>query len=337
MSPPQGVILINLGSPDAPEPQAVRRYLAEFLSDRRVVDLPPWLWQPILRGIVLRRRPPRSARRYAAIWSAEGSPLVAWTRAQAEDVRERLAGGPERVEVRYAMRYGHPRLHEALDDLAACGCSRILLAPLYPQYSGSTTASTLEHAEAWAQTWARTGAHTYQQVPALPALESFSTAPQYIDALAARVEDHWQRHGHGELLVLSFHGLPQRMVDRGDPYAAQCVATAEALAQRLQLAPQQWRLAYQSRFGFARWLEPALDRVLDESLASGTRQLDLLCPGFVSDCLETLEEIGIEASARVAARGGELRCIPCLNDHPAWLDGLATLLQQRLDAAPEDA
>lgn len=329
MSPREGVILINLGTPDAAEPQAVRRYLAEFLSDRRVVDLPPWLWQPILRGIVLRRRPPRSARRYAAIWSAEGSPLLAWTRAQAAGVRERLAGGSRRIEVRHAMRYGNPPLHEALDDLAACGCSRILLAPLYPQYSGSTTESTLEHARAWAQ--------SREQAPALPALDSFCTAPEYITALAARVEAHWQRHGRGELLVLSFHGLPQRMVDRGDPYAQQCVATAEALAQRLQLTPQQWRLAYQSRFGFARWLQPALDTVLDDTLATGVRQIDLLCPGFVSDCLETLEEIGVEASARVAAGGGELRCIPCLNDQPAWLDGLATLLQQRLDAAPEDA
>jgi protoporphyrin/coproporphyrin ferrochelatase len=290
------ILLVNLGTPDAPTPEAVRRYLAEFLADPRVVELPRWLWLPILNGIVLRTRPEKSAEKYAKVWSAEGSPLAVHTRRQAELLEQRL-GRP----VRYAMRYGSPPLKEHLGDAQ-------LVLPLYPQYSGSATGSVLD------------------VVGNRKAIRDFHDHPAYIAALSAVVQKHWLLHGRGEKLVMSYHGLPQRSVDRGDPYQKQCYETSRLLAERLKLGEKDFTVTFQSRFGAARWLQPYTEPALVEMAKAGARRVDVVCPGFVSDCLETLEEIGIGAREAFQAAGGtELSLVPCLNEAPEWIDALAEI------------
>jgi len=298
-----GILLVNLGTPAAPTAQAVRSYLAEFLSDPRVVELPRFVWLPILHGIVLRTRPSRSAEKYAKIWTAEGSPLAVHTARQAKLLQAALPG----TRVEYAMRYGEPTIAAALQKLAACTDVQVL--PLYPQYARATTESVRD---------------------VLPAgtrmTESFHDHPEYIGALADTVRDHWTKHGRAERLVMSFHGLPKRSVERGDPYEAQCRATARLLAEGLKLGDAEWQLAFQSRFGGAKWLEPYALPTLVGLARSGVRTVDVVFPGFVSDCLETLEEIGIGARAAFRAAGGaELRLIPCLNEAPKWIEALVAL------------
>jgi len=294
------ILLVNLGTPDAPTPDAVRRYLAEFLADPRVVELPRWLWLPILHGVVLRTRPAKSAAKYAAIWTAEGSPLAVHTRRQAELLQQRL-GKP----VRHAMRYGNPAL-------SAAGEADLVI-PLYPQYSASATGSVLDRVKG-------------------RSVRDFHDHPAYIEALAAVTERHWVAHGRGEKLVMSFHGLPQRAVDRGDPYQKQCLATAELLARRLRT---DYTVTFQSRFGAARWLQPYTEPTLVEMARSGVKRVDVVCPGFVSDCLETLEEIGIGARhAFIAAGGKELSLIPCLNEAPEWIEALAAISAAGASASP---
>lgn len=289
------ILLVNLGTPDAPTPEAVRRYLAEFLADPRVVELPRWLWLPILHGIVLRTRPEKSAEKYAKVWTAEGSPLAVHTRRQAELLQQRL-GKP----VRYAMRYGSPALKQV--DNAR------LVVPLYPQYSGSATGSVLD------------------ALGNCKAIRDFHGHPAYIRALAAVVEKHWLSHGRGEKLVMSYHGLPQRSVDRGDPYQKQCYETSRLLAERLKLAEKDFIVTFQSRFGAAKWLQPYTEPTLVQMAKAGTKRVDVVCPGFVSDCLETLEEIGIGArEAFLAAGGSDLSLVPCLNEAPEWIDALAEI------------
>lgn len=285
----------------------MRAYLAEFLSDPRVVDLPRWIWRPILHGLVLRTRPARTARKYAAIWTPEGSPLAVHTARQAERLGAALGAG---WRVAHAMRYGAPTLAEGMARLA--DCRERLVVPLYPQYSHSTTASVRD------------------RLPAgTPLLEDFHDHPAYIAALAEGVRAHWRRHGRGERLVMSFHGLPQRAVDRGDPYARQCEATARALAAALGLPAEGYFLTYQSRFGPARWLRPYTEPTLVRLAREGVRRVDVVCPGFVADCLETLEEIGVEArKAFLASGGGALQRVPCLNDGPAWIDALARIVRE---------
>jgi len=300
---PGGVLLVNLGTPAAPTAQAVRNYLAEFLSDPRVVELPRIVWLPILHGIVLRTRPQRSAEKYAAIWTAEGSPLAVHTARQARLLKAALP----QMQVEYAMRYGEPSIAAVLGKLPADP----LVLPLYPQYSRATTESVRDALPRGARM-----------------IERFHDHPAYIGALADTIRRHWDSHGRGEILVMSFHGLPKRSVERGDPYEKQCRETGELLAEALQLGAAQWKLTFQSRFGAAKWLEPYTQPTLVELAGSGVRTVDVVFPGFVSDCLETLEEIGIVAQAEFRKAGGsELRLVPCLNEAPEWIAALAAIAQ----------
>lgn len=303
-----GVLLVNLGTPSAPTAPAVRRYLAEFLSDPRVVELPRWLWLPLLHGVILRVRPARSARKYSSIWTPEGSPLALHTACQTERLRAALPG----TQVEYAMRYGEPGIAPALGKFSGCGNLGVL--PLYPQYSRSTTESVRD---------------------CLPAgirmVESFHDHPAYIAALAANVRRHWDARGRGAMLVMSFHGLPRRAVERGDPYEKQCRSTASLLASALQLRASEWKVAFQSRFGAAEWLQPYTQATLVELARGGLPRVDVMCPGFVSDCLETLEEIGIEARRSFYAAGGrEFHLLNCLNEAPEWIDALVRIARDRL-------
>ena len=319
-----GVLLCNLGTPDAPTPAATRRYLAEFLSDRRVVELPPLLWQPILHGIILRTRPARSAAKYQAIWRPEGSPLLAHSQKQAALLRGYLGERGCPVNVRLAMRYGQPSIASQLDELKASGCARVLVAPLYPQYSAATTASVSDAVGAWAR---RT-----RHVPELRFMGDFHDDPLYIGALAWQVRRHWQTQGRADRLVMSFHGLPERASALGDPYVRQCRKTASLLAGELGLKDGEWAISFQSRFGRARWVGPATQTVLRELGRAGPPSVEVICPGFVSDCLETLEEIAIEGRAAFMAAGGrQFSYIPCLNDQPAWLAALTAIVQRHLE------
>lgn len=277
----------------------MRDYLAEFLSDPRVVEIPRLVWLPLLYGVILRTRPARSAKKYAAIWTAEGSPLLVHTARQA-----RLLADASGDAVEYAMRYGEPRIAPALERLR--GCSELTIVPLYPQYSGSTTGSVFDVV-----------GEKHRVV------KDFHEHPAYIAALAANVRRHWEAKGRGAMLVMSFHGLPKRAVARGDPYEQHCNVTAKRLAQALGLRADEWRLTFQSRFGPAAWLEPYTEPELIALARRGVERVDVVCPGFVADCLETLEEIGIGARAAFLAAGGrELQLIPCLNESPEWIAAL---------------
>lgn len=285
----------------------MRRYLAEFLSDPRVVELPRLVWLPILHGIVLRTRPAKSAKKYAAIWTPEGSPLAVHTQRQAQLLQKIFA--ERNIKVAYAMRYGEPSIRTGLDRLSACGDITVL--PLYPQFSRSTTESIRD------------------VLPPMPRMiESFHDHPAYIAALAAGVQRHWAAHGKGDKLVMSFHGLPKRAVERGDPYQEQCLATAKILAGSLRLAPADYLVTFQSRFGAAEWLQPYTEPTLVALAKQGVKRVDVACPGFVSDCLETLEEIGLEARrAFLGAGGKEFHALPCLNEAPEWIVAMAKIVE----------
>ena len=284
----KSVLLVNLGTPAAPTPEAVKAYLAEFLADPRVVKLPRWLWLPILNFIVLKKRPAVSAEKYAQIWTPEGSPLAVNTVRQAALLQEKMG-----LPVRYAMRYGLPKVR--LDGLADP-----VVIPLYPQYAESTTESVRDVLP-----------------PGTRMIESFHDHPAYIAALAANLRRHWDEHGRGEGLVMSFHGLPKKGSSR---YEAECRETARLLAERLNT---EYLVTFQSRFGYAEWLGPYTEPTLIELAAAGIKRVDVVCPGFVSDCLETLEEIGITARRAFQAAGGtEMNLAPCLNDSPEWINAL---------------
>jgi protoporphyrin/coproporphyrin ferrochelatase len=329
-SSPTGILLANLGTPDAPTPAAVRRYLAEFLSDPRVVEIPPLLWKPILHGIVLRVRPARSAAKYASIWTPEGSPLLVWTEKAAKLLTGTLGERGHRVAVRAAMRYGNPSIASQLDALKAEGCGRVLVLPLYPQYAGPTTASVFDAVYAWAR--------SVRSVPELRFVNHYHDDRAYIDALAASVRAHWQTNGQGDRLVLSFHGVPERTLHLGDPYHCECRKTARLLGERLGLAPERLLVTFQSRFGKARWLEPYTEPTLRALAAAGIKAVDVMCPGFAADCLETLEEIDQEARAAFLAAGGEtFHYIACLNDRHEWIAALAGVAMRHLQGWPVDA
>jgi len=322
-----GVLLVNLGTPDAPTPGAVRRYLAQFLSDPRVVEIPRALWWPILHGVVLRVRPAKSAAKYAAIWTPEGSPLLAWTRKQAALLAGYLGERGCPATVQAAMRYGSPSIASALDAMKAQGVTRILVLPLYPQYAAATTASTVDAIGQWTR--------RVRRVPELRFVMQYHDDPGYIDALAASVTDHWMREGRGRMLVMSFHGLPARSLALGDPYHCQCQKTARLLAERLRLGSDSYRVTFQSRFGRARWLEPYTDATLRQLAAQGHDRVDLLCPGFAADCLETLEEIGLEArDAFLSAGGKQFHAIACLNDRHEWILALTRIALRHLQGWP---
>jgi ferrochelatase len=325
--PPAAVVLINLGTPDAPTATAVRRYLAEFLSDPRVVELPRALWWPILHGVVLRTRPRRSAAKYASIWTPAGSPLAVNTAQQALLLRGYLGDRGVQVEVAWAMRYGSPSIASVLATLRGRGIGRIVFVPLYPQYASSTTGSTIDAVHA---VLART-----RNVPEVRWVKHYHRHPGYIDALRRSVLAFWHGREPGERLLMSFHGVPQQMVDRGDPYESECRETAQLLATALGLPPERWQVAFQSRLGRARWLQPYTAATLVQLARQGTRRIDVICPGFSADCLETLEEIEQEGREEFLAAGGtSFGYVRCLNDAPAFIAALADLVEANLAGWP---
>ena len=310
------IVLVNLGTPDAPTPGAVRRYLSQFLMDPRVVQIPRLMWWPLLHFVILPLRSRRVAHKYAEIWMSDGSPLAVFTRRLAAAVQARMP----QSRVVHAMRYGQPAVGDVLAGLQRDGVKRAVVLPLYPQYSTTTTASVDD---------------AVRQSGALPAhvIPEYHLDAGWLQAAADSIQAHWDTHGRGERLVFSFHGLPQRVVDNGDPYAAQCAASVAAIAGLLGLHENDYVLTFQSRFGKERWLEPATITTLESLARSGVRRVDVVCPGFAVDCLETLEEIAqTNADAFRAAGGQKFQYIPCLNDAPAHADALAALAEKALRA-----
>jgi len=326
--PSVGILMTNLGTPDAPTPAALRRYLGEFLSDPRVIETPRWLWWPVLHGVILRVRPRKAAPAYASVWTENGSPLMAISRRQAEALQAALRRrmGPQ-VSVELAMRYGSPSIAAGLDALRQAHVERILVLPLYPQYSATTTASTLDAVAA--------ALSTRRAVPELRMINGYWIEPGYIGALADSIRTYWAEHGQGDRLLMSFHGLPQKYVDAGDPYRRQCQKTAEAVAAALGLAPDCWQMVFQSRFGPQQWLTPYTDKTLEQLGRDGLGRVDVVAPGFSADCLETLEEIAEQDREIFLEAGGrDYHYIPALNDSPAHIDFLADLAVRHCQGWP---
>lgn len=318
-----GVLLVNLGTPEAPTPTAIRRYLKEFLSDTRVVDVEPALWWPILNLIILNTRPRKLAAKYRSIWTDAGGPLVAIGRQQVAGLATQLRTlRGQSVPVALAMRYGAPSIEQALAELDAQGARRIVVLPLFPQYSASTTAAV--HDAVFSALMRR------RWLPELITINQYHDHPGYIAALADSVRAHWASAGRGEHLLMSFHGIPQRYFDLGDPYYCQCQKTARLLAEALALEVGQWSLGFQSRFGKETWIQPYTDAHLAALAARGVRTLDVIAPGFAADCLETLEEIAVEYRDLFATQGGMLRYVPALNAGEAHMMALADVVNRRL-------
>jgi len=319
------VLLINLGTPEAPTTKAVKTYLREFLSDPRVVEIPKLLWWLILNGIILNTRPKKSAAKYASIWMPEGSPLKVHTERQTillqGYLHEKTGGMPLLVD--YAMRYGNPAITDVLAGLKAQNCQRILLVPLYPQYAASATATAID---------AVTGELLkMRNLPALRSIKHFHDNAAYIKATAQNIRDYWTLHGHPDKLVMSFHGVPRYTLDKGDPYHCECQKSGRLIAEELGLGKEQYTVSFQSRFGKAEWIKPYTTATLKELGRQHTRRVDIVCPGFVADCLETLEEIAQEGKEDfLHAGGGEFHYIPCLNERPDWIHALAGLVLDNL-------
>ncbi|KTG16723.1 MULTISPECIES: ferrochelatase [unclassified Guyparkeria] len=319
-----GVLLLNLGTPDAPEAPALRRYLKQFLSDPRVIELPKWKWWPILHGVVLRTRPAKSAEAYRSVWDhhAEGSPLLTIAREQQKGLQERLSeqmAGP--VTVALGMRYGNPSVPSALHELREAGCRRVVVLPLYPQYAGATTASTLDAVFDELMHW--------RWVPELRTINQYHRDPGYLDALAASIQEHIDAHGKPDKLIMSYHGEPKRYLLNGDPYHCQCYVTSRLVAERLGLSEDDYMVTFQSRFGPEEWLKPYTDETLKALPGQGVKHVAVVCPGFSADCLETIEEIGDENREYFEEAGGETyHYIPALNERADHLDGLARLVRQ---------
>lgn len=311
-APDTAVLAVNLGTPETPTAPAVRRYLAEFLTDPRVVAIPPLLWKPLLYGLILPLRSSRSAAKYAQVWLPDGSPLMVYTRRLAQAMQALMPN----LQVRHAMRYGAPALTAELDRLAAEGMRRIVVLPLYPQYSTTTTASIEDQVRHW---------QPRHPAVTVTLVRDYAVDPDWVAAVAASIGQWWQQHGRGEKLVFSFHGIPQRLADAGDPYPQRCEASARAIAQALELADDAWQLTYQSRFGREKWLQPYAEPTLWALAESGVRKIDVVCPGFATDCLETLEEVALGFTETVAQRGAQMRYIPCLNDAPEHALALSRL------------
>lgn len=315
-----GVLLVNTGTPDAPTPRAVRRFLAEMLSDPRLVELPRALWLPILHGVILRVRPKRSAHAYQKIWTPEGSPQLVFMRRLADKLRvslDRNAVGLAGVEI--GMCYGQPSIPAALSALRDAGARRVVVLPLFPQYAGVTTASAFDRVTAELSRW--------RCVPELRFINEYHAAPGYIAALQSGVREHWKRNGRGSHLLMTFHSMPVRCFHNGDPYHSQCQATAALLAQSLGLTEREWSVGFQSRFGFEQWLQPYTDQLVRRHAAASTRRLDAVCPGFAVDCLESLEEIALRARDTFKAHGGEsLSYVPALNDGAEHVNFLTRLI-----------
>jgi ferrochelatase len=315
-----GVLLLNLGTPTAPTAKALRPYLRQFLSDRRVVEIPRFLWIPLLYGLIVPFRSPKSALKYAKIWRAEGSPLLHYSEQQQLKLQEALRHqGYSHIHVALGMRYGQPSIEQAILQLKQQGCNRIVVLPLYPQYAASATGSALDAVYSTLQRL------RYQ--PAVRVITSFHDHPAYIAALAKRVQQHWQTQGRAEKIIFSFHGVPQYTWEKGDPYPCFCHKTARLLAEKLQLNTADYQVAFQSRFGKAAWVQPYFTPSLQQLALDGVASVEVFCPGFVADCLETLEEIAIEGKQDFLAAGGQLYThIPCLNDSTEWIHSLSTLV-----------
>ncbi len=325
--PVTAVLLCNLGTPEAPTARDVRRYLAEFLRDPRVVEIPRAVWLPLLYGVILPLRSAKSAAKYATIWTPEGSPLKVWTERQATRLQGWLGQHGHRVRVAWAMRYGAPAIATVLDELRDAGATRILVLPAYPQYSGTTTASVIDAVTAWMG--------EQRHVPEVRFINRYHDDRGYLQALAHRVRRTWQAEGEPDHLVMSFHGVPERTLYLGDPYHCECLKTARLLGEWLGLAPDRFTVTFQSRFGKAKWLEPYTEPTLQALAQRGVGRVDVVCPGFTSDCLETLEEIAQEGrDAFLAAGGQQFRYIPCLNDEPDWIAALGSIAQRHMAGWP---
>jgi ferrochelatase len=317
-TPKIGVLLVNLGTPDAPTATAVRRYLKQFLSDRRVVEIPALLWQPILRGIILNTRPQKSAKAYAKVWTDQGSPLASFTIAQTQALAERMGGA---ADVRYAMRYGNPSVPDQLAAMKQAGCNRILIAPLYPQYSGATTGTVLDEAYA--------SLTQMRWHPAIRTLPAYHDDPAYISALKSSVEASLAALDFTpDALVISFHGMPERTLHLGDPYHCHCQKTARLLSEAMG---RELVVSFQSRFGRAKWLEPATDVTIERLAKEGRKKIAIFAPGFSVDCLETLEELAIQGREQFEEAGGtHFAYLPCLNDSIVGMDMLEALIRREL-------
>ena len=323
-APRTGVLLTNLGTPASPTPKDVRRYLAEFLSDPRVVEVPRLVWMAILHGVVLRTRPKRSAEAYEKVWEAEGSPLLSIGLKQRDALREALGGRLEdRVQVELAMRYGEPSIESVMDKMRRDNVRRLLVLPLYPQYSATTTAATIDEVTRVLRRW--------RWLPELRTVNQYHAEDGYVEAIANSVREHRTTHGAGERLLFSFHGIPRRNLLSGDPYHCQCHKTARLVATQLGLADGSWALSFQSRLGRAEWLKPYTDHVLEDWARQGVKTVDVLCPGFSADCLETLEEVALGYAELFEEKGGRaLTYIPALNDRADHVGFLADFVIQQL-------
>ena len=314
-----GILLVNLGTPDAPTPEAVKRYLKEFLWDKRVVDTPRILWWFILNGIILNTRPARSAKLYEKVWTKEGSPLLVIGNSQKSALQAELhKQGNTNMHVELGMRYGQPSIQQGLEALIGYGCQRILVLPLFPQYSNSTTASVSDAVKA--------AAKVLPSSVEIRQVNDYHDHPAYIAALATSIREAWQKHGKPEKLMLSFHGIPQRYADNGDPYPDHCNQTSRLLAEELELEPKEWIASFQSRFGREEWLKPYTDETLQAWGKQGIKSVQIGCPGFAADCLETIEEIAVENRHLFEhAGGGSFHYIAALNDRPDHIHALTDI------------
>jgi len=319
------VLLINLGTPEAPTAKAVRPYLKEFLSDPRVVEIPRLAWWLILNGIILNTRPKKSARKYASIWMNDSSPLKIYTERKTRLLQQHLQAsiGDKTLVVEYAMRYGNPSVASVLNKLKEQNCQQILLLPLYPQYAASSSATALDAVF-------KELLHM-RNMPAIRTIKHFHDDAGYIKASARNISDYWVAHGRPDKLVMSFHGVPQFTTEKGDPYYGECLKSGRLIAEELGLTREQYVISFQSRFGKTEWVKPYTTTTLQELGKLGTKRVDVVCPGFVADCLETLEEIAIEGKEDFQhAGGGDYRYIPCLNERPDWIQALGKLVLSNL-------
>lgn len=319
-----GVLLINLGTPDAPTANALRPYLKEFLSNPRIIEIPKWIWWPILHGIILNFRPKKSAEKYAQIWMPEGSPLKVYTERQTDLLRNALEKRTSPAPmVEYAMNIGSPSVADVMQRMSNQGCERILILPLFPQYAASSTAAAMDNVFATL--------NTMRNMPAIRTVKHYHDEPGYIAALAHNINDYWEQNGKPDKLIMSFHGVPRATLDKGDPYHCYCQKTGRLLAEALLLNADQYQVCFQSRFGRAEWLTPYTSDTLMQMGKDKIRRVDVVCPGFVSDCLETLEEIAIEARKTFLEAGGQtFHYIPCLNDRDDWIQALTDIAHRNL-------